>query len=338
MRASEEHGRQRGRWAERPRKIPKRGWREVLQRVKREVGDDHLMIVAAGIAFYAMLALFPALFAALSIYGLVASPAEVAQQISSLAAQLPQATSDLLTNQLQSIAANSETALGWSAALSILFALWSASKGAKALIKGVNIAYDEEETRGFLKLQGLALAFTVGFIVFGILSLGAIAVLPGILASVGLGPVGEVLAQIGRWALLVVLVLVALATVYRFAPDRSGARWTWLRPGSLIAAALWLVASGLFSWYASSFGSFNETYGAIAGAVVLLLWLQISSLVVLLGAELNSELEHQTVTDTTTGQPQPMGERGAVKADTLPDDVSESERRFLSVERRSRSS
>lgn len=307
----------RGRQAERPLDIPWKGWRDVLLRVKEEMDRDHLAIVAAGIAFYLMLAIFPALFAGISIYGLMASPEQVGQQIANLAGRLPESGADIITGQLQSIASGSSTALGWSAALSILFAVWSASKGAKAMIKGVNIAYDEEETRGFLKIQGLALALTAGFIVFGVLSLGSIAVVPHLVEGLGIGVGVKTLALIGRWVVLILLVLAALAIVYRFAPDRDDARWTWLQPGALVAAVLWLVASALFSWYASNFGSFNETYGSIAGVVILLLWLQISSLVVLLGAELNSELEHQTKFDTTRGEPQPRGQRGAVKADKV---------------------
>lgn len=315
--AAETHEELRGRRAARPRDIPRKGWRDVLLRVKDEMSKDHLTILAAGMAFYLMLAIFPALFAGLSIYGLMADPEQVSEQIARLAERLPESTAELITGQLQSIAANPDTALGWSAALSILFAVWSASKGAKAMIEGVNIAYDEEETRGFVRLQGLALAFTAGFLVFGTLSLGAIAVLPAVIDRLGLGATGTFLALAGRWVLLILLVLAALAAVYRYAPDRDDPRWSWLRPGSVVAAGLWLLASGLFSWYASSFGSFNETYGAIAGVVVLLLWLQISSLVVLLGAELNAELEHQTAVDTTRGEPEPMGRRGAVKADTV---------------------
>lgn len=307
----------RGRDAERPDEMPKRGWRDVLLRVKQEVGNDHVTITAAGMAFYLMLAIFPALFAGVSIYGLLASPEQVGREIASFAERLPRDAAQILVGQLETIASGSSTKLGWGAALSILFAVWSASKGAKAMIEGVNIAYDEEETRGYLRLQGLALAFTAGAIVFGVVSLGAITVVPNVLGALGLGLFGKMLALAGRWLALIVLVLAALAVVYRYAPNRDDPQWIWLRPGSIVAAGLWLGASGLFSWYASNFGSFNETYGTIGGAIVLLLWLQISSLTVLLGAELNSELEHQTTVDTTTGAPEPMGERGAVKADTV---------------------
>lgn len=307
-----------GRRAGRPGEIPLRGWKEVVLRVKREMADDNLQILAAGIAFYLFLALFPALFAAVSIYGLVADPAALEGHLAQLAAVLPPGALDLVREQLGEIVNSSPSTLGWGVVLSILVALWSASKGAKALVGGVNVAYDEQEKRGFFKLQGMALLFTVGFVVFLPLAFGLITVVPGLLDRLPLSAAGILVAFAARWILLLLLILAVLAVVYRFAPSRDAPRWTWLSLGSFIAGGLWLIASILFSYYASHFASFNETYGTIAGAVVTLLWLQISAFVVLLGAELNAELEHQTLVDTTRGAPEPFGRRGAVKADTLP--------------------
>jgi membrane protein len=312
----------RGEQAARPGAIPARGWKEVMGRVKQEIGNDHLTIVAAGIAFYLFLALFPGLFAAVSIYGLLADPAEVERQVREMSAVLPPAALEIVGSQLHDIVRTSPTSLGFGAALSILFALWSASKGAKALISGINIAYDEEEKRGFAKLQGIALLLTLGFVVFLAATVTAIAVVPSLFGRLG-SAAGILLTFTGQWVGLLVLVLLALAVVYRYAPSRDEPRWTWVSLGSFIAAGMWLAASVLFSWYATNFGSFNETYGAIAGVVVLLLWLQVTAFVVLLGAELNAELEHQTVRDTTTGEPQPMGSRGAAKADTRPGEQRE---------------
>lgn len=308
----------RGREADSPREIPARGWRQVLRRVKQEIGRDNVSIVAAGVAFYMMLALFPALVAAVAIYGIVADPAQVQSVVGRLEGVLPSSALDLVESQLRGIVNSAPTTLGWGAALSILVALWSAAKGAKSLIAGVNLVYDEEEGRGFLRLQGLALLFTVGMILAGLLAVALITVVPN-LADM-LGAAGAVAAMVAQWVLLLALILGSLAVVYRFAPDRDDPRWRWVTPGSVAAGVLWIVASALFSWYAASFGSFNETYGALAGVVVLLLWLQITFFLVLVGGELNSELEHQTRRDTTRGHPEPMGGRGAVKADAAPEE------------------
>lgn len=312
-------GESRGRDATRPGKIPAKGWKDVLLRVKAEIGDDNLSIVAAGIAFYVMLSIFPALVAAVTLYGLIADPAQVETVVANLSGVMPPSALTLVEDQLHGLVQSSSSTLGWGAVLSSLVALWSAAKGAKALITGVNVAYDEAETRGFIEVQGLALLFTVGFIVMGIVSVGLIAVLPNVIERLPLGPTGTLVAFVAQWLILLALILGALSLAYRYAPAREDAQWRWVTLGSFIAGGLWIAASGLFSWYATSFGNFNETYGALAGVVVLLLWLQITFFLVLLGAELNAELEHQTARDSTTGEPQPMGQRGAYMADTLGD-------------------
>lgn len=307
----------RGRDATRPGTIPAKGWKDVLLRVKRKIGRDHVSLLAAGIAFYVMLSIFPALVAAVTIYGLVADPAEVEAVVANLSGVLPPSAVALVEDQLHGLVQSSPSSLGWGAVLSLLIALWSASKGAKALITAVNVAYDETESRSFLRFQGLALLFTVGFIVMGVVSIGLIAALPSLVERLPLGPTGTGAAFLVRWIVLLALILGALSLVYRYGPAREDARWRWITLGSFIAGGLWIAASGLFSWYVSSFASFNQTYGALAGVVVLLLWLQITFFLVLLGAELDAELEHQTALDGTTGPPEPMGERGAYVADTL---------------------
>jgi membrane protein len=303
--------------------LPGRGWRETLGRVRSAIREDHLDLVAAGIAFYLFLALFPALFAAISIYGLVADPARVEEQLGQLAGVLPEAALELVGAQLGDIVSTSPVALGWGAALAILVALLSAGKGAKAMIGGLNVAYQEAERRGTLRLQGLALVFTLGFLLFLVASVALIAVVPHLLGRLPLAAAGRALAPLGQWLLLVVLILTSLALVYRYGPSRSQARWSWVEAGSMAAALLWVLASALFSWYAASFGNFNETYGTLAGVVVLLLWLQVSSFVILLGAALNAELEHQSARDTTVRGPQPMGRRGGVRADALAEPPTE---------------
>ena len=303
--------------AERPTQIPAAGWKQVLRRTKDEIKQDNMPLLAAGVAFYIFLALFPALIAAVTVYGLVADPQDVEQQVAALTEALPEDTAQLLGDQLRSIASSSEQALGFGLLASLAGALFAASGGVQNLIKAVNIAYDEEETRGFIRLRAVALLMTLGAIVFLAVAVGLVAVLPVVFDAVGLGGVGRAAAQVARWVGLVAFVMVALAVVYRYAPDRDEPRFTWVGLGSIVATVLWVVGSAGFSLYVSNFGSYGETYGALAGVVVLLLWLFLTSFIVLLGAEINSEAEQQTARDSTKGPARPMGERDAVKADTV---------------------
>ncbi|MBA3249012.1 MAG: YihY/virulence factor BrkB family protein, partial [Geodermatophilaceae bacterium] len=208
--------------------------------------------------------------------------------------------------------------LGIGLVIALLGALWSASGGVSNLINAVNVCYDEEETRGFLKLRGLALMLTIGAIVFMALAVGLVAVAPAVLEALPLGIVGTILLQVGRWVLLVVLVMAGLAVVYRLAPDRDAPKFRWASVGAVVTTVIWVIASVGFSLYVDNFGSYGKTYGALAGVIVLLLWLFISAYIVLLGAEINAEAEQQTARDTTRGEDRPMGQRDAVKADSLP--------------------
>jgi membrane protein len=305
--------------AETPTQIPPRGWWQVTRRAFRESSADNVPMLAGGVAFFAFLAVFPALIAALTLYGLVADPAQVTRQVEGLAGALPQQTQPLISEQLGAVAASSGGALGIGLVVSLLAALWSASSGTGNLMQAINIAYDEQETRGFVKLRGTALLLTLGAIVFVLLTLALVAVVPPLLDALPLGPVATVLAQVVRWGLLVGVVIVALAVVYRVAPDRDAPRIRWVSTGALVAAVLWIAGSVAFSLYVNNFGSYNRTYGALAGVVVLLLWLYLTSYVVLLGAEINAESEKQTGRDTTRGRPVPMGERRAVAADEVAD-------------------
>jgi membrane protein len=301
--------------ARKPTEIPARGWWQVTRRAVRESGADNVPMLAGGVAYFGFLALFPALIAAITLYGLVADPATVARQVQALAGTLPQEAQPLIADQLTSIVSTSGGALGVGLVVSLLAALWSASSGTGNLMKAVNLAYDEDETRGFLKTRGIALLLTLGAIVFVLLTLTLVAVVPPLLEAIRLGPVGTILAQVVRWILLVVLIVGALAVVYRVAPDRDAPRFTWVSVGSLVAAVLWIAGSIGFSVYVNNFGSYNKTYGALAAVVVLLLWLYLTSYIVLLGAEINAEAERQTQRDTTKGPEQPMGERRAAAAD-----------------------
>ena len=304
--------------ADSPTEIPAQGWKQVLLRTKQQIKEDNVTLLAAVVAFYAFIALFPALIAAVTIYGLVADPEQVEEQISSFSEALPREAASLLTDQLREIASSSSSALGWGLLLSLGGALFAASGGMQNLINAVNIAYDEEETRGFVKLRLLSLALTVGAIVFIAVSIGLVAVVPVVLDAAGLGAAGRIAAQVARWLGLVVFVSLALAVIYRFAPDRDDPKLKWVGLGSGVATLLWIIGSALFSLYVSNFGKYGETYGALAGVVILLLWLWLTCLIILIGAEINSETEQQTAKDTTKGPEKPMGERRAVKADSLP--------------------
>ncbi len=306
-----------GEQAETPVGIPPRGWWQVIKRAFRESSADNVPMLAGGVAFFAFLAVFPALIAALTLYGLLADPAEVARQVQSIATALPQSAQPLLTEQLTSVTQTSGGALSAGLVISLLAALWSASSGTGNLITAVNLAYDEEESRGFVKLRATALGLTLGGIVFVLLTLTLVAVVPVALDNLGLGVVGRVVAQVVRWVLLVGVVVVGLAVVYRVAPDRASPRFRWVSAGALVATVLWIIGSVAFSLYVNFFGNYNKTYGALAGVIVLMLWLFLTTYIVLLGAEINAESERQTVRDTTHGEPQPMGRRRAEAADSL---------------------
>lgn len=312
--------------ADTPTQIPARGWLQVTKRAWQEGKDDNVSMLAGGVAFFAFLSLFPALIAAITIYGLVAEPETVARQIEGLAGSLPEESRGLIAGQLNSIVQGSGGALGIGLVISLLAALWSAAGGTGNLMQAVNLAYDEKESRGFLKLKGIAIALTFGAILFVLLTLALVAVVPPVLETLQLGILGTVLAQVVRWGLLVALVVAALAVVYRVAPDRDAPKFLWVSTGALVAAVLWIIGSVLFSLYVNNFGSYNKTYGAIAGVVVLMLWLYLTSYIVLLGAEINAESERQTRKDTTTGEDLPMGERGAEAADQVAEADEESSR------------
>jgi membrane protein len=303
--------------AETPTQIPSRGWWQVLKRAWQEGSSDNISILAGGVAFFAFLALFPAVIAALTLYGLIADPAQVAQQMEQFTAAMPASSRQFITDQLVTVTRAGGGALTIGLVVSLLLALWSASSGTSNLMSAVNVAYDEKDSRGFIKLRATALGLTLGAIVFMLLALVLVAVVPAVLGQFGLGAVGQLLAQVLRWVLLVGVVMVGLAVVYRVAPDRDGAQFRWVSPGAVVATLLWIIGSVAFSFYVSNFGNYNATYGALAGVIVLMLWLFLTSYIVLLGAEVNAESERQTARDTTKGEPAPMGQRGATAADTV---------------------
>jgi membrane protein len=309
--------RERGRQARTPEEIPGRGWLDILLRVKNELAQDNVSLIASGLALYALLAAFPALGAAVSIYGLFASPGEIAQQMQQFATFLPADASQILEQQLQELSAHNDNTLGVGVALGVILALWSARKGMVALMTATNVAYGEKEERGFFKQILVSLAFTLGAVVgFLVVLLLGVAV-PLVLEALPLGPATEVSILVLRWAVLWLIAVSGLAIVYRYAPDRKEAKWRWVTWGSAISATLWLIGSALFAVYVRNSGSYGETYGALGGVVVLLMWFYLSGYIIILGAEINSEMERQTVEDTTTGGGVPMGQRGAHAADTV---------------------
>jgi membrane protein len=307
----------RGRVADTPRQIPAAGWRDVLWRVKDELAQDNLSLVAAGVAFYALLAIFPAIAATVSIYGLLADPQTVEQQLAATSQVLPEEARGIIEGQLTRVTSGASVALSFGAIASLLFAIWSANKGTQALIIALNIVYDEPEKRGFIRLTLISLGLTLGIILFVIIGLAAIAALPALFGHLGLPEEVRRLAGWLRWPVLGVAFVIGLAVVYRFAPSRDEPRWRWVSWGAVLATVLWLIGSALFSWYVSKFGSYNETYGSLGAVAVLMMWFWLSALIVLLGAELNAEMEHQTERDTTRGPAEPLGERGAYVADTV---------------------
>lgn len=275
-------------------------------------------LLAAGVAFFSFLSLFPAIIAAVLTWGLVANPATMRDQANNVATALPSAARSLLMQQINSLIAKPQQSLGIGLVISLGLALWSASGGIGNLISAVNLTYDEEETRGFIKRKALALGLTLAMIVGGLLALGLVAVAPAVFDALGLPGWTRLLLEVGRWLLLLALVAAGLAVIYRVAPDRDDPQFKWVSTGALVATVIWLIASLAFSLYVDNFSSYGKTYGSLAAVVILLLWLWISFYVILLGAEINAESEAQTVKDTTTGPEKPLGDRDAVKADTLP--------------------
>jgi membrane protein len=303
--------------AESAARIPYAGWRQIACRVWRSVGEDQVAFLAAGLAFYGLLALFPMLIAAITLYGLVADPAEV-QDLVGTVSDTMSGGGQVVRDQLTQIVSASSQTLSWGLVVSVGAALWSASAGAASLITTVNLAYDERETRGYLRLKGLALGLTIGGILFVLVAVALIAIVPVILHRLGLGDTGRTLVAWLRWPLLLAMGMTALATIYKVAPDRTPPRLRWVTWGSAVAVVMWLAASWGFSQYVENFASYNETYGSLGGVVILLMWFYLGGYAILLGAEINAEIELQTGVDTTVGEPRPRGERGAVKADYTP--------------------
>jgi len=310
-------GGNRGRRATSPSDIPARGWKDILWRVYGNIGAHRILALAAGMTYYSLLAIFPAIAALVAIYGLFADPNTIAKHLDDVAGFIPGGAVDVARDQLTRVATKGNRTLGFAFATGLLISLWSANAAMKSLFDTLNIVYGEHEKRGFFKLNAISLGFTVGGIIVILAALGGVVVIPVLLQYVGLSSAADLLIRIGRWPALFVALALALSCIYRFGPSREAPRWNWITWGSAAATLLWLAASGLFSFYAANFGTFNQTYGSLGAVIGFMTWLWISAIVILLGAELNAEMEHQTARDTTTGRPKPLGVRGARMADTI---------------------
>ena len=307
----------RGRDAESPVEIPGRGWKDILWRTYTQIGEDRLLAVAAGVVFYGLLALFPAITALVSSYALFADPKSINDHLAFLADSLPSGTYSIVHDQIERVLAKGDVKLGVAFLASLLLAVWSANGGMKAIIDALNVVYDENEKRGFIKLNAVSLSFTLGSLLAVLVAIGLVVAAPIVLLQIGLGSLAEGLLKFGRWPALAVMVLIGLAILYRFAPSRKSPKWKWISVGSVVGAAAWLTGSSLLSYYLANFGGYDATYGSLGAAIGLMMWMWMSTIIILFGAELNSEIEHQTAKDSTTGGDKPIGGRGAKMADTL---------------------
>ncbi|MGB9367427.1 MAG: YihY/virulence factor BrkB family protein [Xanthobacteraceae bacterium] len=307
-----------GRSADTPTQIPARGWKDILWRSYEEISADRLFMIAAGVVFYAMLAVVPAITALVSLYGLFAKASTINEHLSFIGSVMPGTAYELIGDQITRIAGNNDGKLTVAFVIALGLALWSANAGMKAIFDALNIVYDEDEKRGFIKLNAISLTFTLGAVIALLIAIGAVVALPLVLAYLGLAEDRQAwLLALLRWPALLILVMFGLALLYRFGPSRKDAKWRWLTPGSMVASFAWLAISALFSLYLSRFTDYNATYGSLGAVIGLMMWIWLSVSVVLIGAELNAEVEHQTARDTTTGARKPLGARGAVMADTV---------------------
>lgn len=308
---------QRGREAESPKQIPIKGWKDTLVRVKRGLKDDRISLVSAAMAYYALFSFIPALTSVVLIYAWVSDPSEITQHLSSVSQLMPAELLEILKAQLSTLASSASSSLGIGAIFSLLLSLWAASKITKTAMQAMNIIYDEKDRRGFFKLNAMALALTLLGAFLSIVAIGVIVGIPAVTNFFNFPPAVVTAITIGSWLVLLTIFSLFLAVIYRFGPNRNQAKWRWVSWGAIIASVLWAITSLLFSWYAKEFGNFNKTYGSLAAIIVLMTWFYLSSFVILLGGEINAELEHQTKKDSTKGPAKPMGKRDAVMADTV---------------------
>jgi membrane protein len=305
----------RGREADQPTGIPALGWRDIFWRVIYAVPEDRVLATAGSVAFFALLAIFPAMAVIVSLYGLFADASTIGDHLTILAGILPGGVLDLIREQLVAITSKQTKTLSFAFGLSLGIALWSANSGMAALFDALNVVYGERERRSLLGFYATAFLFTIGAIFFMMAALGGVVVLPVVLKLAGIPFSAEIVLSVVRWPLLLVVIMLGLALVYRFGPSRADPKWRWVTVGSVAAALLWIAGSMLFSWYVASFDSYNRTYGSLGAGIGFMVWIWLSVVIVLIGGEVNAEMEHQTARDTTTGPERPLGTRGATMAD-----------------------
>jgi len=284
-----------------PAATPSRGWWQVAKRVVTNIGDDRVMAEAAGVTFYTLLAIFPAIASLISLYGLIADPSTIYSHLSLLQGVVPEGGMQIIGDQIKALTSTPQQALGLGAIVGILTSLWSANAGIKSLFDALNVVFEVKESRSFLHRTLISLAFTIGGLVFVMLAVTAVVVVPAVLAYVGIGSAADTLLGLARWPLMLVAIAFMLAFIYRYGPSPRKARWQWLSWGSAFAAIGWVVASSGFSWYVANFGSYNKTYGSLGAAVGFMTWIWISTMIVLVGAELNAELAKQAMPGRVAG-------------------------------------
>jgi membrane protein len=307
----------RGRAAGSPLAVPWLGWKDILWRTWAGITDDHLLTLAGGVAFFALLATVPALTAGVSSYALFADARAIQAELNLLSNIMPPAALDIVRDEIARIAANSDGRLTLSFLGSLALSLWSANAGVKALFEALNIVYGEEEKRSFLKLNAFSMLLTVCSIAGMLLVVAGVVVLPLMFAMIGFPGTKLTIIALLRWPAMLVLAMAAFGILYRYGPSRRLVQAHWITLGSLTAAFLWLAMSAAFSWYLSHVANYTATYGALGAVIGLMMWMWLSAVIGLLGAKLNAEIEHQTAVDTTIGPPKPLGNRGAVMADTV---------------------
>lgn len=300
-----------------PQDIPARGWWSIIKRTASNFGKNELMSEAAGVTFYALLSLVPAITALVSLFGLVADPKTIGNQLDSLSGVIPSGGMDIISEQVHRLVQSPTSGLGIGLIVGLATALWSANAATKAMFSSLNDVYGESESRSFIRLTAISLAFTVGGIVTMILGLGLVVVLPVVFKAIGLDTTFAIVVRFARLPVMLALIVAALALLFRYGPSREPPRWRWVTWGGVFGAVAWVAVSVGFSWYVANFGSYNKTYGSLGAIVGFMTWIWISTTVLLLGAQVNAEMERQTSFDTTTGDAQPLGERGAKAADTV---------------------
>jgi membrane protein len=305
----------RGREANSPEEIPARGWKDIFWRMLWGISEDRILATSGGVAFFALLAVFPAMATIVSLYGLFADASTIRGHLSLLAGILPGGVLELIGEQISLITGKDSDTLSLAFIVGFLVALWSANSGVAALFDALNVVYGEKEKRSLVRFYATTFLLTLGMIGFIILAIAAVVIAPVVLTFMGFVTPSERLLAILRWPVLLLVVGLWLAVIYRYGPSRRDPKWRWVTWGSVIASVLWLTASMLFSWYVANFDSYNKTYGSLGAGVGFMVWIWLSVVIVLLGADLNAEMEHQTARDSTEGAPKPLGARGATMAD-----------------------